>query len=52
MKGRVFSLQMLNRDRLAQAARTFHVMSKKIGGRRGDRTPDLIVANDALSQLS
>jgi hypothetical protein len=24
----------------------------KIGGAEGDRTPDLVIANDALSQLS
>jgi site-specific DNA recombinase len=27
-------------------------LSKSVGGRRGDRTPDLVIANHALSQLS
>jgi hypothetical protein len=27
-------------------------INREIGGRRGDRTPDLCIANAALSQLS
>ena len=27
-------------------------VSGKVGGAEGDRTPDLVIANDALSQLS
>ena len=29
-----------------------HRLGRKFGGAREDRTPDLVIANDALSQLS
>ena len=39
------------KDGLPPEARS-HFRRAKGGGRRGDRTPDLVIANHALSQLS
>ena len=35
-----------------KACRAEALFSAKAGGAEGDRTPDLVIANDALSQLS
>lgn len=35
-----------------QLARKPFLLSKTFGGAEGNRTPDLVIANDALSQLS
>lgn len=34
------------------ASQSYDVLKEKFGGAEGDRTPDLVIANDALSQLS
>jgi hypothetical protein len=36
----------------AHAGRKTPYRTKKIGGAKGGRTPDLVIANDALYQLS
>ena len=41
-----------NRWRLSSTASEIAKWLKEIGGRQGDRTPDLCIANAALSQLS